>query len=136
MEITPEIIASFRTRYPAFTDPEWDDASVTIALCEGDAETGGRGWGAYLDDCHNFKQRGMFLYAAHYLATMHPNGSSSTSGGAKWAQSGKSVGDESVSNNNGSLGNAPVGDSWLASTSFGQQWLRLRRRAGMGARAV
>ena len=136
MEITQEIIDAFRLVYPAFTAPTWTDDTVSQALCEGDAETGGRGWGAYENDCHNFKQRGMFLYAAHYVSSMYPRGSASLAGGAKWAVSGKSVGDESTSYNNGSLANASVGDAWLATTAFGQQWLRLRRRAGMGARAV
>jgi hypothetical protein len=140
MIITQEIIDAFRLAYPVFTDPKWSDTTVEQALCEGDAETGGRGWGTYQDDCHNFKRRGMFLYTAHWLASTYPNGDidagGNMSGGAKWATSGKSVGDESASFNNGSLANMAVGDSWLATTAFGQQWLRLRRRAGMGALAV
>lgn len=140
MEITQEIIDSFRVAYPAFTDPPWTDATVAQALCEGDVESGGRGWGSYEDDCHNFKQRGMFLYTAHWLATLYPRGDipsgGNLSGGAKWATGSKSVGDESLSNVTGNLANASVGDAWLASTGFGQQFLRLRKRAGMGALAV
>jgi len=141
MEITPEIITSFRTAYPAFDDDTaWPDNVVTMALCEGDAETGGRGWGSYDDDCHNFKQRGMFLYAAHWLASTYPKGAeddSNQSGTAKNQVASKSVGDESVSyavTAPSSISDA--GDGWLASTAFGQQFMRLRRRAGMGARAV
>lgn len=140
MEITTEIITSFRAAYPGFEDvTKWPDDTLEMALCEGDAETGGCGWGVFEDVCSNFKRRGMFLYAAHYLAVTYPNGAGdggTMNGGAQWAQSGKTVGDESVTFNNGNLSNAGVGDSWLASSQFGQQWIRLRRRAGMGARAV
>ena len=135
MEITQEIIDLFRLRFTAFADDtKWSDDTVEYALCEGDAETGGKGWGAYDTPCQNFKQRGMFLYAAHWLAVTYPKGESSMSGGSKYGTSSKSVGDESNSYNVAAVTNQ--GDQWLASTSFGQQWLRLRKRAGMGARAV
>lgn len=137
MEITAEIITSFRTQppYTAFADDTvWSDSVVEAALCEGDMETGGKGWGGYTDECNNFKRRGMFLYAAHFLASTYPKGDTSISGGAKSGTSGKSVGDESITYNVATVDNQ--GDQWLASTGFGQQWLRLRKRAGMGARAV
>lgn len=127
------IIDDFRIKYTAFNSIS--DPTVEMALCEADAETGGQGWGSYLNECTNFKQRGMFLYTAHYLASTYPTGDESTMSGASVsAVQSKSVGDESVtfavpvSNNQG--------DAWLSSTSFGQQFIRLRRRAGMGARAV
>jgi hypothetical protein len=138
MDITAEIITSFRTAYPAFSDAAtWPDATLTKALCEGDVETGGKNWGAYEDDCHNFKQRGMFLFAAHWLAVTYPKGATdptTQSGSAKNTVTSKSVGDESVSFGAASV--ADIGDSgngWLASTGFGQQFMRLRKRAGMGA---
>ena len=141
MDITPEIIASFRAAYPAFSNTTtWPDSVVEMALCEGDAETGGRGWGAYEDDCHNFKQRGMFMYAAHWLASTYPKGASddtAQSGTAKNQVASKSVGDESVSYAVTAPANiSDAGNGWLASTAFGQQFMRLRKRAGMGARAV
>lgn len=139
MEITPEIITAFRTQppYTAFGDDTvWSDDVVEAALCDGDAETGGKGWGSYEDVCSNFKRRGMFLYAAHFLASTYPKGDTmgSVSGGAKNGTASKSVGDESISYNVAAV--TTQGDAWLSSTGFGQQWLRLRRRAGMGARAV
>ena len=140
VEITPAIIQSFRDAQPAFPDNvKWPDDVVTTALCEGDVETGGKGWGAFEDICTNFKRRGMYLFAAHYLAATYPQGatdSSNVGAGAKFATQSKTVGDESISFANGKANELSVGDGWLASTSFGQQWLRLRRRAGMGARAV
>ena len=110
-----------------------------MALCEGDVETGGKGWGAFEDVCTNFKLRGMYLYAAHYLAATYPKGASDASlvgASAKFAVQSKTVGDESISFANGKANDLSVGDGWVASTSFGQQWLRLRRRAGTAARAV
>lgn len=140
IDITPAIIASFRLAQPAFTnDVTWPDETVTTALCEGDVETGGKGWGTFEDVCTNFKRRGMYLYAAHYLAITYPKGASDSSqvgSSAKYATQSKTVGDESISFANGGANNLTAGDGWLASTSFGQQWLRLRKRAGMGARAV
>lgn len=128
-------VGSFREAFPAFADATtWDDATVTMALCEADAETGGRGWGAFEDICSNFKRRGQYLFAAHYLAAFHPSGGSSTAGASKIAVSGKSVGDESITYAVPTYANG--GDAWLASTQFGQQFMILRRRAGMGARAV
>lgn len=138
MDITEEIIQAFRAKYPYFADAiSWPDEQLTIALCEGDTETGGAGWGGYEGSCSNFKQRGMFLFAAHWLVAMYPltainpgkiNGSQIST-----IQS-KSVGDESVSYAVSAADNG--GDSWMQSTQYGQQFMRLRKRAGMGACAV
>lgn len=132
MTATP---AEFRVKYPMFDATNYPDSIVEQALCEGDAETGGKGWGGYVNECDNFKQRGQFLYAAHWLSVMYPTGvGGSTPGNARNSVSGKSVGDESI---NYSVP-TPVssGESWLSSTQFGQQFSRLRRRAAMGAVAV
>ena len=75
MPITAAIIAAFRATYPQFSNTTiWPDSIVTQALCEGDSETGSSRWGAYEDECHNFKQRGMFFYAAHWLTVYYPRG--------------------------------------------------------------
>lgn len=125
----------FRVRYPAFTSvTTWSDATLETVMEYADAECGGRGWGAYDTPAKNFKQRGMFLYAAHYLASYYPSGEASTSGGSKASTASKSVGDESISYNQATV--TTQGDQWLSSTAFGQQFMMLRRRAGMGARAV
>jgi len=138
MDITSAIIVSFRNAKQPFSSTiTYPDAMVKEALCEADAETGGKGWGGYQDECENFKQRGMFLYACHYLAVLYPNGAAGgMSAGTKGVVASKGVGDESVSMFTGSYGKLRAGDEWLAASVFGQQWLRLRRRAGMGARAV
>ena len=140
VEITPAIIAGFRLVQPAFTnDVTWPDSIIEMALYDGDIETGGKGWGAFENVRANFKRRGMYLYASHYLAITYPKGArdmSQVGSSAKYATQSKTVGDESISFANGKANELSVGDGWLASTSFGQQWLRLRKRAGMGARVV
>jgi hypothetical protein len=129
-------IAAFRLAYPAFADDSlWSDSTVEAALYEGDAETGGCGWGGYADEPSNFKRRGQFLYAAHWLAVTYPNGESSTVGASQLITASKSVGDESISYA-APTAQTDAGDAWLASSSFGQQFMRLRKRVGMGARAV
>lgn len=141
MEITAEIVTAFRTSKKAYQDPgQYPDETVIEALCEGDAETGGAGWGAYdIADCQNFKGRGMYLFAAHWLKALYPKGAECpeiVTSDPKFAVSSKSVGDESVTFATGSLDKLSVGDGWIASTAYGQQWLRLRKRAGMGARTT
>lgn len=140
MDITAQVITEFRTSKPAFSDVGfWPDVTLTEALCEGDAETGGKGWGGYDGtDCHNFKARGMFLFASHWLITSYPSGAvcpEKVANNVKLAVGSKSVGDESVSFVTSSLDKLSVGDGWLATTNYGQQFMRLRRRAG-GARVA
>jgi len=132
MNVTTEIIAAFRRNYPIFSDlNDYPDDIVTLALCDGDVETGGSGWGVYVDTCGNYKQRGMFLYAAHWLTTTYPNGASNMSSTPRQIVSSKSVGDESISYDTTMYS----GDNaWLMGTSFGQQWIRLSKRSGMGGR--
>jgi len=138
MEITPAIITSFRANQPAFTDAtKWPDDVVETALCEADAETGGRGWGVFDDVCQNFKRRGMFYYAAHWLAVTYLQGASDTSNISPTARlnvAAKSVADESITYRVGAIQDTE--NDWLSLTNYGVQFLRLRRRAGMGALAV
>lgn len=137
MDITNEIISDFRDTYKAFSDTTmWSNDTITMALCDADAETGGSRWGTFDLNCHNFKKRGMYLFAAHFIAVTYPRGDSSMSGSMRAGVASKSVGDESVSFVTGDVSKLSVGDAWLNSTSFGQQFLRLRKRAGMGALAV
>ena len=139
MEITSDIIDNFRNNYPEFPITNWSDAILTRALCEGDVETGSKRWGAYFNDCHNFKQRGMFLFTAHWLVMN--NGAQGDVGResvvdftARLNLSGKSVGDESVQYRITEIQSS--GDDWLSISIYGTQFLRLRQRAGMGAMAL
>jgi len=131
MEITPEIIADFRSAYPLFTDiTDWPDSIVSDALAQGDMNTNGCHWGSFvLGDAGNRKRRGMYLYAAHVLVLTYPNGGSDPSDQDPYQRSrvaSKSVGDESISY--AIVGASSAGDEWLGSSQFGQQFLRLSRQ--------
>lgn len=138
--ITPELIAAFRASQLAFSDEtKWPDEIVQESFCEAFPEVGGRGWGILdITDCQNFKRRGLFYFAAHWLSVTYtdsgaadPTNISST---ARLNVAAKSVGDESVTYRVGAIQRTE--DDWLSLTNYGVQFLRLRRRAGMGARAV
>ena len=138
-DITAEVISAFREDMAAFTDDtDWPDDIVEQALCEADAETGGRGWGSFKLECRNFKKRGMFYYAAHWLATTYIDQTaadpSNVSPSARLNVASKSVGDESVTYRVGAIQSTE--DDFLSLTNYGVQYLRLRKRAAMGARAL
>lgn len=136
LEITDEIIASFRDSQPGFLDAGiWPNIVVRLALEAGDSETGGRRWGQY--EPRSKKQRGMFLFAAHWLVTSYPKGAqdeSMMSPSAQHPVNSKSIGDQSTS---WAVPTANShGESWLSSTQFGQQFQRIKKRVGIGAIAV
>lgn len=139
IDVTSDVIAEFRVRQPEFKDDGiWPADVVSLAIGDGDAETGSsRRWGAFeLGQLTSLKSRGMYLYAAHSLRSTYPDGavcSDKVDSSTKLVVSAKSVADESVTFAAGAINNMSAGDSWLGSTSYGQEWLRLRRRAGMGA---
>lgn len=137
MDITPEIIAEFRVFMPAFADlVKWPDSLVTTALCEADTETGSCRWGAFELECHNFKWRGMAYFAAHWLATNYGTlgATSDPSSDARLNVSAKAVGDESITYRVTTM--QDPGNDWLTYTNYGTQFYRLKKRAGMGAKAV
>lgn len=140
MEITAEIIADFRDYYPEFADVEqWPKKDVLRALEEGDSETGRR-WLSYTARPASIKKRGMFAFAAHKLVMWRrARGEDGTGGdyGTAYAISGKSVGDESTSFAVPSVtGDELIINGDLPLTSYGLEFLRLRRRAGTGAIAL
>jgi hypothetical protein len=100
MDITAEVIADFRI-WPlggqAFSSTtDFPDNLIQYALCEADTETGSKRWGTYQADCRNLKQRGLFYYAAHWLAVYYPEGlNSDVNQEARLNVATKSVGDES-----------------------------------------
>jgi hypothetical protein len=139
--ITAELLTAFRSAQPAFSDlTKWPDTVVTEAFCEAFPECGGRGWGTLdINDCQNFKRRGVFLYAAHILSITYNTETGATdptniNAAARLNLAGKSVGDESVQYRITAIQSAE--DDFLSLTLYGVQYLRLRRRAAMGARAV
>lgn len=137
MQITPAIVTDFRKYFnEQFGDKTiWHDSMITEVLCEADAETGGSGWGAFALDCDNFKRRGMYLFAAHWLTFFYGNDPANGVGGiARLNTQSKQVGDESISYRVAAMMDA--GNDALTYTVYGQQFYRLRRRAGMGARVI
>lgn len=142
MDITPAIVADFRAYFNGQFGGKvddvfvWPDSTIEDVLCEADAETGGSGWGAFdIDDCHNFKKRGMYLFAAHWLTFFYGDTPANGIGGiARLNTQSKQVGDESISYRVAAM--MDVGNDALTYTVYGQQFYRLRKRAGMGARVV
>lgn len=136
MEITAQIVAAFRAYYPEFSDTTtWTEDGVTLALGEGDAETGKR-WGKYADSqVVSIKKRGMFAFAAHRLVMRQRSAGGDV--GAAYAISGKSVSDESTSFAVPSVTMDDLtinGD--LPLTAYGVEFMRLRRRAGTGGMMI
>lgn len=137
MDITPAIISAFRAQMTAFADVvKYPDGLVQTALEEALMETGGRGWGQYGDEATNFKRRGMFYYAAHWLATYYPKGlgTGAVNSEARLNTQNKAIGDESIAYRVPQM--MEVSNDWLTFTVYGQSFYRLRKRAGMGSRAV
>lgn len=141
IEITQEMIDKFREVMPAFADlVKWPEDVVSMALCEAMAECGGRGWGTLdITNCGNFKRRGVFFYAAHWLSITYNSLAGATVPGnidaaARLNIAGKSVGDESITYRITAIQSAE--DDFLSLTLYGVQYLRLRRRSAMGARIV
>ncbi|MDX1487717.1 MAG: DUF4054 domain-containing protein [Acidiferrobacterales bacterium] len=142
MEITAQIIADFRAWYPEFASAvDYPDATLTRSLCIADHETGSKRWGVYDYAKCKIKTQGLFAYAAHYTA-MRDLTENAAAGGVALSPtgtvSGKSVGDESISYAVASPSSlaeqAQYGD--LNATTYGQEFLRLRRRVSMGAIVV
>lgn len=139
VDINADVVEAFRESMAAFTsDADWPFDIVEQALYEADAETGGKGWGTFKNEARNFKRRGMFYYAAHWLTTTYVDqtaaDASNVSPSARLNVASKSVGDESVTYRVGQMQSTE--DDFLSLTNYGVQYLRLRKRAGMGARVV
>lgn len=140
VEITPEMLTEFRASQRAFSNPsKWSDEALTEGFCEALPECSGTGWGALdITDCQNFKRRGVFYYVAHWLSVTYTDAGdanpASVTSTARLNTASKSVGDESITFRVGAI--QKTEDDWLSLTNYGVQYLRLRKRAGMGARVV
>lgn len=138
MDITSNVISAFRAYYPEFSDTTaFPDTDVTRHLEDALAETGKR-WGSYGENPPSFRARGMFAYAAHQLVLARAAKKAVEAGGTPSAPAqaeSKQVGDESVTYAVARPETSAAGDARgdFASTIYGQEFLRLRKRAGMGA---
>lgn len=139
VDITATVISDFRGYYPEFSDSGvWPDATLTRHLEDADEETGSGRWGSYGSGPPSFKARGLFAYAAHRAVVAKAAADAVSSGGVPSATvqaESKQVGDESVTYavhrpDSGARADTVGG---LAATVYGQEFLRLRKRAGTGA---
>lgn len=136
--VDSQIVSDFRAYYPEFTDTtDWPEATVTRYLEEANGETGSKRWGSYVANPASFRARGLYAYAAHKLVLGKMREKAVAAGQAPQPANqvtSKQVGDESiqyaVTPPDASKAQA-VGD--LDATLYGQEFLRLRRRAGSGA---
>jgi len=138
-DITPAIVAAFRADFTGFADDtKWPDALVTRKLQKADKETGSARWGIYAD--LSIKQEGMFNYAAHLLVVGKAQDGTTAGGGMPGSMAqvaSKTVGDESTTYVTPDSGNSVLSeDGALAATSYGQEFIRLRRRVAAGASAT
>lgn len=138
LNVTSSMIAAFRSYYDEFVDTTtWPDADVQRHLEDAVAETGGR-WGEYTESPLSLRARGMFAYTAHKLVLRRAAKNAVAAGGTPAAPQqaeSKQVGDEQVTHAvaRPQSMNEADGSGDLRSTIYGQEFLRLRRRAGMGA---
>ena len=137
MTITDTIICNFRDYYPEFLDSgRFIDAMVKQALQSADQETGSTRWGSYTADPASLKARGLFAFARHTLvlraAVRNAVSNSQVPTSADKVQS-KSVASESISYAVPTpTFSESIATGDLSTTIYGQEFMRLRKRAGMG----
>lgn len=137
MKITQEIINDFRRFLPAFRDVStWGDEVTMMQLIEADAMTGGSVWGQFnIEDDSNFKKRGMYYLAAHYLVYYYGSiGASDPSKikpEARLNVASKSIGDMNLSYRITEM--EPTITDALSTTVYGVKYLELRSIASCNA---
>lgn len=139
MKITDEIIADFRRFLKAFRDEvKWCDEVIRLQLIEADVMTGGRLWGAFdIDDDANWKKRGMYYLAAHYLVSYYGSSASdptAISSEARLNVSSQQVGDESVTYRITEM--EPTVTDFISTTIYGVKFLEIRKHICVGAIAL
>lgn len=136
MDVTSAIVADFRARKPEFADDSvWEEPDLIRYLEEAADETASPRWGSY--DDRTIKQRGMFAFAAHLAVQERAAVAAVGAGGTPAAQGqvqSKTVADETVQYAVQAPGEKSQDSTGgLRATLYGQEFLRLRRRVGMGA---
>ena len=130
-------ISRFRLYYPEFAGV--DDADLSIVIEDVSAEFVPTTWGAYY-------LRGLLALSAHILALRAQSARAGLAGGAGTGLapvggvSSLSTGDESISFGGAGIasGSAQAGlsEAILATTVYGQEYLRLRGRLFVGMRIL
>lgn len=122
MALTP---TDFKIRYPEFE--EVPDARIQFMLDDAALEVSEAAWGALYE-------KGSMLLCAHLLSISQSNSDDDDSGGDTGNVVSKSIGDVSVSFAKATSESSS--DDWYLSTSYGAEYLRLKKRVGMGIVAV
>lgn len=123
MAINP---TDFKARYPEFL--AIDDSRVQFYLDDALLEVGEQAWGSMYE-------KGVFLLAAHLLQLELDRIEDDSSGSVTMNRvTSKKVGDVQVSFARATADSTE--DDWYLLTSYGVEYLRLKKRFGMGAVAV
>ena len=122
MAITP---ADFKIRFLEFGSIP--DSRVQLWLDDALLEVGESAWG-------DLYEKGVFLLAAHFLSLDQINQGEDESGGVTGNVTSRSVGDVSVSFAKATSDSSS--DDWYLQTSYGSEYLRLKKRVGMGIVAI
>jgi hypothetical protein len=121
------IPADFRTRFEGQFDLV-PDARIEFWLEDAQLEVGAQAWGALYE-------KGVMLLAAHLLQLELDRQEDDESGSITSNRvTSRSVGDVSVSFARATADNSD--EDWYLLTDYGAEYLRLKRRMGMGAVAV
>jgi hypothetical protein len=122
MAITP---ADFKIRFEEFESVP--DSKIQFWLNDALLEVGESAWS-------ELYEKGVFLLAAHLLSLDLSNQDEDESGGATGNVTSRSVGDVSVSFAKATSDSSS--DDWYLQTSYGTEYLRLKKRMGMGIVAI
>ncbi|AXI83446.1 DUF4054 domain-containing protein [Xylella taiwanensis] len=115
-------VRAFINRYPEFaTQPQ---ERLALAIEDAGPWVDARRWGP----CY---QQGLASLAAHFVWSMPDMSGDAAAAGAKGAVIAERAGDLQVGYAAAPSGG--IGDAWLMTSVYGQRYVALRRRAGMGA---
>ncbi len=123
MALTP---VDFKIRFSEFE--EIDDTRIQFWLDDSALEVGSGAWG-------DLFEKGSMLLAAHLLQLdINRQGSEDDDSSEEGNIASKSIGDVSYSFTKATADN--TSDDWYLQTSYGSEYLRLKKRVGMGMVAV
>lgn len=122
MALTP---ADFKIRFEEFD--EVDDSKIQFWMDDAVLEVGESAW-------DTLYEKGVMLLTAHLLSIDLSNQDEDESGGVTGNVTNRSVGDVSVGLAKATPDSSS--DDWYLQTSYGSEYLRLKKRMGMGIVAM
>lgn len=120
-------VDQFKLRYPVFSDVS--DDTLQLAIDDASSELSARVWGDLYD-------RGRFALAAHLLKVRGVLKGKQDTGDVPVQVSSKSVGSVSLSYSSASAGFDEASHEGLATTTWGQEYLRMRKLLAQHFRVV